>query len=65
MAAAVAAATCGLLGDMHMPKVAIFTMGWESATHAAGMLDVPLTWFVGSTESWDGALPIVHVRLAP
>jgi hypothetical protein len=64
MAAAVAAATCGLLGDMHMPKVAMFTIGFESATHAAVMLE-PLTWFTGSTESCEGALPIVQERLAP
>jgi hypothetical protein len=64
-AAAVAAATCGLLGDMHIPKGIRFTMGVKSWTVAAAMLEGPLTMFVGRTESCDGALPIVHDSDAP
>jgi hypothetical protein len=42
-AAAVAAATCGLLGDMHIPNGITFTLGFESCTVAAAMVDGPLT----------------------
>jgi hypothetical protein len=39
-AAAVADATCGFSGDWHMPKDAMFTIGFMSCTVAAG-LDPP------------------------
>jgi hypothetical protein len=65
MAAAVAAATCGLLGDMHIPKGIRFTLGAKSWIVAAAMLDGPLTMLVGRTESVAGALPIEHDSEAP
>jgi hypothetical protein len=64
-AAAVAAATCGLLGDMHIPKGITFTLGKKSWTVAAAMLEGPLTMLVGRTERLDGAMPIEHDSEAP
>lgn len=58
--AAIAAATCRLLGDTHIPKGMTLTLGLESWTVAAAALDGP-----GRTTSVDGALPIEHVSHAP
>lgn len=62
-AAAVAAATVGLAMDEHMPKGRIFTKGRLSMMVAAGAM--AKTRFVGRTESVDGAMPKLHVRMAP
>ncbi len=59
-AAAVAAATCGLLGVMHMAKGKIFTIGFISMIVAAGFFDVK-TLFTGSTASALGATPKIQV----
>jgi hypothetical protein len=64
LAAAVAAATCGLSGDWHIPKDAMFTIGLMSCTVAAGF-EPPYVSFVGKTESDDGLLPIAQARVAP
>ncbi len=63
-AAEVAAATWGLVIDMHIPKEAMFTFGSMSCTFAAG-IESPSTAFAGNTESFEGALPIEHKRAAP
>jgi hypothetical protein len=63
-AAAVAAATWGLLGDMHIPNEVMFTFGsmsWMLAAEA----ESPLTAFVGITIRLEGALPIEHASVAP
>ncbi len=64
MAAAVAAATCGLLGDMHMPNDAMLTIGTMSWMLAAG-LESPSTMFTGRTERLPGAFPIEQAIIAP
>ena len=62
-AAAVAAATSGLAGDMHIPKEEMFTSGWLSMMVAAG---VPSrVSFVGNTLSVPGATPNGHISIAP
>src|SRR5690242_955806 len=63
-AAAVAAATVGLAGDMHMPKGMMLTIGMWSMMFAAG---TPPHWvrLIGRTCKALGAMPIVHIRLAP
>jgi hypothetical protein len=63
-AAAVAAATCGLAGDMHMPNGMMLTIGTWSMMLAAGTLDV-LTNLIGSTTRLLGAMPMVHINCAP
>ena len=63
-AAVVAAATCGLLRVVHMPKGRIFFIGTESWMLAAGKFD-PLTIFSGVTISVDGATPNVQAHIAP
>jgi hypothetical protein len=64
IAAAVAAWTCGLLKDWHMPKGIMFFMGIQSATVATGKL-TPLTRFSGVICKVEGATPILHCRTAP
>jgi hypothetical protein len=63
-AAAVAARTIGLAGDMHSPKVLMFDVGTKSATVAKG---APLTLpgAAGATTSAHVAAPILHVSVAP
>jgi hypothetical protein len=65
IAAAFAEATCGLLGDMHIPKGMTLILGLESSPAAATGLDAPLTVFAGRTTSFDGALLMEHERDAP
>jgi hypothetical protein len=60
IAAAVAAATCGLDIDMHMPKGGMLTIGLFSMIVAAAgppAFTIP----TGSTFSADGAAPKVHI----
>jgi hypothetical protein len=62
-AAAVAVITTGLLGEEHMPKGGMFTIGLLSMMVAAG---VPVSvLFSGSTMSEAGAAPKLHARDAP
>jgi len=63
-AAEVAAITCGLLGDMHMPKGATFFIGAKSIVVAAGTLFVA-TRFSGVTVNVLGAAPKLHISVAP
>jgi hypothetical protein len=58
-AAAVAAATAGFAGDMHMPNGMMFTKGTLSMMFASGWFPV-LTRFTGSTTRLLGAMPIMH-----
>ena len=62
-AAAVAAATIGFAGDMHMPKGMIFTKGIWSMMFAATCLPT-MVRLIGRTERTDGAIPIVHISCA-
>ncbi|CDH47257.1 conserved hypothetical protein [Candidatus Contendobacter odensis Run_B_J11] len=62
-AAAVAEATAGLLGVMHMPNGGILAMGLLSMILAAGMLLV-ITLFCGSTIIVLGATPKLHINVA-
>jgi hypothetical protein len=62
-AAAVAEATSGLLGVVHIPKVGIFSMGTMSMMVAAGK---PLAITpVGVALSGAGTIPNEHVIIAP
>jgi hypothetical protein len=63
-AAEVAAATCGLAMELHIPKGNIFTIGLLSIMVAAGRFDVS-TPLVGSTIRVAGATPKVHDIIAP
>src|SRR5271165_1790350 len=63
-AAAVAAATIGLAGDMHMPNGMMLTSGMLSMMLASGTSSV-ITRFVGRTMSVPGAMPMVHIKDAP
>ena len=63
MAAAVAAATVGLVMDLHMPNGMILTIGILSMMEASAILDMTLA--AGSTLSVDGAIPKLHVIIAP
>ncbi len=64
MAAEVAAATCGLAIDWHMPKGIIFVIGAKSMTVAISML--PHFGLSGTvTMSDDGAIPKEHWSIAP
>src|SRR6201987_1598876 len=58
-AAAVAAATAGFAGDMHMPNGMIFTSGTWSMMFASGCSAV-FTRLTGSTVRLLGATPMVH-----
>jgi hypothetical protein len=62
-AAAVAAATVGFEGDMHIPKVGMFTIGLLSMMQAAGV--VMFVLFNGSTASAAGAAPKLHIIIVP
>src|SRR5690242_9595675 len=62
-AAAVAAATIGLAMDMHMANGGILTMGAQSMMVAAGAPAMVL--LMGSTLSVEGAIPNVHIIMAP
>jgi hypothetical protein len=64
IAAAVAAATWGLVGDEHMPKDPMFTFGLMSSPVAAGT-SPPNVALPGRMERLDGVLPLEHVRVAP
>ncbi len=63
-AAAVAAATCGLAIDMHIPKVGILSIGAKSIMVAAGISEVVT---VGAEVAFKtaGATPNVHIIIAP
>lgn len=65
MAAAVAAATIGLAGDMHIANGMMLTIGIKSMMLAAGISPVQRTMFVGRTTSELGAIPMVHIIIAP
>src|ERR1700751_6461041 len=60
MAAAVAAATIGFAGDMHMPNGMMLTSGMWSMMLASGTSSV-MTRLTGSTTRELGAMPIVHI----
>jgi hypothetical protein len=64
MAAAVADATVGFTGELHIPKGKIFTMGRWSMMFAAGA-PPSITLFTGSTARLLGAAPKLHWRTAP
>ena len=59
-----AAATCGLARLMHIPKVAMFSIGAKSMIVAAGM---PPTVTVGALVATRlaGAAPMAHIFIAP
>jgi hypothetical protein len=62
-AAAVAAATVGFAGELHIPNGKIFTIGLLSIIFASG---VPVkTMLAGSTISELGAAPKLHCSIAP
>ena len=63
-AAAVAAATIGLAGLVHIANGSMFTIGTSSTVAAAGCV-LAITRPVGSTVSADGARPNEHVSIAP
>lgn len=63
-AAAVAAATIGLEGELHMANGGIFTMGILSMMLAAGILLV-ITRFNGNTINEPGAAPKEQLIIAP
>lgn len=62
--AAVAAATCGLAKELHMPKGKIFTIGLLSIIFAAGMTPAIVRLF-GRTINVLGAAPKLHCKFAP
>ncbi len=62
-AAAVAEATTGLLGVMHIPNGMMFTIGLLSMMFAAICLP-HCTRFTGSTDSTEGATPNEHINCA-
>src|ERR1700723_3877422 len=64
MAAAVAAATIGFAGHMHTPNGMMFTIGMLSMMLASG-ISLVKTMFVGRTTSELGAIPMVHIIIAP
>src|ERR1700733_7161707 len=63
-AAAVAAATVGLAGDVHIPKGMILTIGTWSMMFASGTMLV-ITLLTGNTTSELGAMPKLHCIIAP
>lgn len=63
MAAAVAAATCGLASDVHIANGGIFDSGWWSMIVAAGA-PVSTFWFEVAT-SVEGAVPKGQSSPAP
>ena len=64
IAAAVAEATVGLLGDWHMPKGRILAIGTKSMMVAFGLF-----WIIGRrgtvTIKVEGVIPKVHFNVAP
>jgi hypothetical protein len=62
-AAAVAAITAGLLGELHIPKGGIFAAGLLSMILAIGM-DVVIL-LTGGTCKAPGAAPKLHCSIAP
>ena len=64
IAAAVAAATIGFAGDMHMANGMMLTIGMKSMMLASGTSSV-ITMLVGNTTSELGAMPMVHINIAP
>ncbi len=63
-AAAVAEATVGLASDMHIPNGMMFVIGMWSMMLASGTMLV-ITLLVGSTTSELGAMPKLHIIIAP
>ncbi len=63
IAAAVAEATAGLAGFVHIPKGMTFTSGILSMIVATGVLETTLA--TGRTLSVDGAIPKLHTVMAP
>ena len=63
-AAAVAATTTGLAGELHIPNGRMFIMGLWSMILAAGGPSAN-TLLAGRTTSVDGASPKVHCIMAP
>jgi hypothetical protein len=64
-AAVVAAATTGLVGDVHIPKVGMFTTGANAVIFAASILLAMTGGPVGMTISEAGARPKGHAIMAP
>jgi hypothetical protein len=64
MAAAVAAATCGFDGVVHIPNVAMFVIWW-SLIVAAGSGPPPAVTIAGTTTRAHGATPNEHMSCAP
>jgi hypothetical protein len=62
-AAAVAAITMGLAGQLHMPNGGTFIIGLLSMMLAAGA--PAITRFAGNTDKTLGATPKLHCRVAP
>lgn len=62
-AAAVAAATMGFARDLHIPKGRMFFRGTLSMIHAAG--SPAITRFSGVTIKEEGAMPKLHMHIAP
>lgn len=63
IAAAVAAATIGLLGVMHIPNGMMFFMGMKSMILAAGCMP-DITRFSGVIINTEGATPKTQAKLA-
>ena len=64
-AAAVAEATIGLVGVMHMPKGGIFTMGRCALILAASGPPAFVGIPIGITAKVLGAIPKLHIIMAP
>jgi hypothetical protein len=62
-AAAVADATAGFVGVMHIPNGGMFLTGTKSIMFAAGV--VAITCFSGVTTNAEGAIPNEHIIAAP
>jgi hypothetical protein len=63
-AAAVAAATSGLLGVVHIPNGIMFTNGTWSMILASGIESVNVR-LIGKTANSLGAIPKLHIMVAP
>ncbi len=63
-AAAVAAATCGFAGLLHIPNGIMLTFGLLSMIFPAGF-EQPITLLWGMIFSVDGAAPKIHEHIAP
>ena len=66
--AAVAAATAGLAGELHIPNVLMFVIGMKSLTVArstAGTGEVATCGGPGTTVRGDAVVPISHIIWAP